>query len=337
MTMRCLVALAITLMLADPAAAAKWAGGCPKVKQKLSAIGKGPAGQVRGISRYYEHVGHEVTHYLKDKWVERYGGFSTEPGGNTVEMIFTPIDGDPIALPPFAVTATTPSTLTFTIPDSTPIIGRPLAGPATIRVKRGEQHLYDAFRQVILPPMNDVHALVQQGTAIEVLATMDRTGRVWVPLDFNGYGQGGEQLPECPTELTPVTPFAVDFSLKNGDDQALPYLNFGNLKKNAVFLGDYVVFGLNMYGNKLLAALDVTPATGKEFVVCAKNDALQLVIRFEPASAALSNNSLLIEQARDGSPLVVKIENVSLDPEVAEHLAAATYDSGHLPCYPVEP
>jgi hypothetical protein len=340
MTMRWLLGLLLVIGIAgitDPAPAAKWAGGCPKVKQTLAKVGRGPAGAPYAISKLYEHVGHEMTFYLKDFYVNRYGGFSTDPGGNTVQFTFTPIGGDPIALPPFAVTATTPSTLTFTVPDSRPSIGRLVVGPATITVKRGTTPLFEAFRQLILPPMNDVQTLVAQGASVEALAAIDRKGAVWIPLDFNGYGQNGESLPQCPTLLTPVTAFAVDFSLKKGDGEALPYLSFGHLKKNRIFLGDYVVFGLNMYGNRLQTALDVTPAGGNEVVLCALNDALQLVLMFQLQNPALGDRSSLLEIVRDGSPIKVKMENVSLDPDVADRLEHAPYDSNHLPCYPAEP
>lgn len=334
MVLRSVLALVIALALVAPAEAAKWAGGCPKVKQRLAKVGRGAGGTPYAISPLFEHVGHEVTFYLKDTHVERYGGFSTEPGGNTVQFTFTPIEGEPIALPPVAVTATTPSTLTFTVPDSRPIIGRMLAGPATITVKRGDVWLFDAFRQLILPPMNDVQGLAADGYHVEAYATMDRHARLYIPLDFNGYGQGGEQLPECPTPLTPVTAFAVDFSLKKGYDEALPYLSFGHLKKNRIYLGDYVVFGLNMYGNKLSSPLDVTPAGGNAVVLCALNDALQLVLMFELQNPALGDKSELLQIVRDGSPIQVKIENVSLEPYVAERLAEAEQDSAGLPCLP---
>jgi hypothetical protein len=212
-----------------------------------------------------------------------------------------------------------------------------VVGPATITVKRGENLLFNAYRQLILPPMQDVQTLVTQGTSVEVLAALDPKGAVWIPLDFNGYGQNGESLPQCPTLLTPVTAFAVDFSLKKGDDEALPYLSFGQLKKNRIFLGDYLVFGLNMYGNKLATALDVTPAGGNEVVLCALNDALQLVLMFQLQNPALGDRSTLLDVVRDGSPIKVKMENVSLDPQVADRLERATYDSNHLPCYPAEP
>ena len=336
--LRFVAALLLTLAIADPAGAAKWAGGCPKVKQKLWTVGHGNV-TAYTISKLFEHVGHDVTFYLRDFDVTRTGGFSTDPDGNTVQVTFTPLFADPIPLPPFTATGTTHSTLTFKIPDSRDSIGRLLVGYATIAVSRGTYPLFETkrYRQLILPPMNDVHALTTAGTSVEVYAVIDKGARVWLPLDFNGFGQNGEPLPACPTVLTPVTPFAVDFSLKKGDDQALPYVNFGQLKKNRIFLGDYLVFGLNMYGNKLQTNLDVSPSAGKEVVLCGLNDALQLVIMFQLQNPALGSNSELLDLVRDASPLTIKIENVSLDPEVAERLQSAAYDSSHLACYPPEP
>lgn len=334
MVLRTVVALVMALAIADPAAAAKWAGGCPRVRQKLWAVGRGTGGTAYAISRLFEHVGHDVTFYLRDTDVARSGGFSTDPGGNTVQVTFTPLFGDPIPLPPIAVTGTTHSTLTFTVPDSRASIGRLLVGYAEIAVSRGNVPLFVADRQLILPPMNDVHALTTAGASVEVLAALDKGARVWLPLDFNGFGQNGDPLPECPTTLTPVTAFAVDFSLKKGDEQALPYVNFGQLKKNRLFLGDYLLFGLDMYGNKLQTKLDVSPSAGKEVVLCGKNDALQLVLMFALQNPALGDKSELLALVRDASPITVKIENVSLDPDVAARLERAEYDSAQLPCYP---
>jgi hypothetical protein len=337
MAMRWTTALVLAIVIAAPARGAKWEGGCPKVRQRLSKVGKNLGGGTPyAISRYFEHVGHELTFYLRDYDVLRYGGFSTEPDGNTVETTFTPIGGDPIPLPPITVTAVTPSALTFVVPDSRPALGRLVAGPARFVVKRGTTLLFDAFRQIILPPMNDVHEVAEEGAAVEVLAAMDAAGRLWIPLSFTDFGTGGSSLPECPTELTPVTAFAIDFSLKKSDDEAIPYVSFGQLKKNRLFLGDYLLFGLNMYGNKLQSKLDVSPTNGKGVLMCAKNDAIQLVVMVGLTNPAVGDRSELLELARDGSPLVVKIENISTDPEVVPYLESATYDSFSLPCYPAE-
>src|SRR5215470_11310336 len=104
---RLLLLAGLALLVAgSPASAAKWVTGCPKPKEYLSAIGKGLLGRPLPISRYYEHQGHEITIRLKFNDVINYGGFSTDPDGNTVEITyFPPGGGAPIAMPPIPVTA----------------------------------------------------------------------------------------------------------------------------------------------------------------------------------------------------------------------------------------
>jgi hypothetical protein len=119
MAIRCISALVLAVVLAAPAPAAKWAGGCPKAKMKLNRVGRSlGGGSPYAISKYFEHVGHELTFHLRSGDVTRYGGFSTEPGGNTLEVTFTPLLGTPIPLPPVQVTASSPSTLTIVVPDT---------------------------------------------------------------------------------------------------------------------------------------------------------------------------------------------------------------------------
>jgi hypothetical protein len=200
-------------------------------------------------------------------------------------------------------------------------------------VKRGTQPMFVVNRLVILPPMNDVRALVNDGYEVEVLGALDKGARLWVPLAFHGFGMG-ESPPECPTVLTPITAFAVEFSLKKGDDQALPYISFGNLKKNRLFFGDYLLFGENMYGNKLVSKLDVDPRAQKSIIMCTRNDALELVVMVGLQNPALGDKSELLPIVSQGSPVNVKIENISLDPDMAAILPSVTQDATRLPCYP---
>ena len=74
------------------------AGSLLMRRPKLSRVGSpGYLGiKPYALSLLYEHVGHDVTYYLKDTDVLASGGFSTDPGGNTVEIVFTPLDGTPI-------------------------------------------------------------------------------------------------------------------------------------------------------------------------------------------------------------------------------------------------
>src|SRR5262245_23950672 len=79
MAIRWLLALVLLITAAAPASAAKWAGGCPKVKSKLSFAGHGYYGTPWVRSRLYEHVGHEMSFFLKETDVAKWGGFSTDP------------------------------------------------------------------------------------------------------------------------------------------------------------------------------------------------------------------------------------------------------------------
>jgi hypothetical protein len=332
MTFRRSTPLALLVLLlagSPPVGAAKWTAGCPFKQAKFKTMPVGKETRTRAISRYYEHVGHAVTYYA-------YPGtapFSTEPDGNTVEVTFTPLGGGPeIPLPPFTATATTPDAITIVIPDSRPVLGRLLVGPARIRILRDGQVVGDAIRQVILPPMNDVHALATGGTDVEALGALDRRNLLWIPLTFNGFGS--VTPPECPAEMTPIVPFALDFTLHKGDGQAIPHTSFGDLKKNKLFFGDFVLLGVNLYGQKLRDKLDPRPLHGRAVLLCALNDTLEIVVMIPLGKDADGPSSEIIPIVQDGSPVPVKMRNVTADPDVATFLAGATADSLRLPCDP---
>src|SRR5262249_24878684 len=217
----------------------------------------------------------------------------------TLEVTFKPFTYPPkpeppqIPLPPIPVTATSPTTLTVVVPDTRPILGRLVVGYASFVLKQGTATVFETRNIFILPPMNDVAALTAQGSDVEMLAAMDHSAHLWIPLGFEGFGTG-ESLPECPTTLTPVTPFAVDFDFNKGDDQAFPYVSFGSLKQQRLFLGDYLLFGKYMYGNKLKTRLDVSPLAQKGVVVCSKNDALQIIMFVALKNPALGKKSSLL-------------------------------------------
>jgi hypothetical protein len=333
MAIRWITVLVLAVVLAAPAPAARWAGGCPKVRWRLQPFGRNDGGGVPlVISRNFEHVGHEVTFHLRDDDVTNHGGFSTEPGGNTLEVTFKPDKLVSIPLPPIQVTATSPSTLTIVVPDSRPILGRLLVGPAEFRVRRGTQPLFHAFWKLILPPMNDIGALTADGYEVEAYGTLDRGGRLWVPLGFRSFGtdpDGG--LAACPTELTPVTAFALGLELKKGEDQALPYISVGSLKGNKLYLGDYLLDGKNMYGNKLQTKLAVVPKAEHGVVLCSLNDALELVLMVKLRNPALGKKSELLPLVQSGSAVRIKVHNISADLE--PYLEGAEVDSNNEPCY----
>lgn len=318
-------------LIASPVWAAKWTKGCPRISSRLHKVGKGSFGHPYAGSRFFEHVGHPVTYQLKANDVVRHGGFSTEPDGNTVEVIFTPLEGEPIALPPFPVTAVSSSALTFVIPDSRPILGRLVVGPARIVVRRGTTVMFEANRQVILPPMNDIQALAGAGGEVEVLAAMDPRGRVWIPIDFSGFGSG-PVLPECPAPMTPMVAFGIDLALKKKDGQVIPHASIRDLGKNRLFLGDFAFSDLNLYGYKLPARLSMKRLPGTGFSLCAANDTFQLVFMVPLGREATRPGSDVLPVVSDGSPLVVRLRNISADPVVAPVLSTLTEDDLGLPC-----
>src|SRR5262245_22865679 len=166
MAMGWLVALVVAVTLVLPAEAAKWEGGCPAVAYKEAKIGlgyskqypfkdlmrvqpRGPWPMGSAFLKRMNHVGHDVTVTLSQKDVDNprlAGGFSTEPNGNSVVLVLNPVGRDktdPIVLPPVPFTATSPTTATFKIPDSRPLVGELLVGPGTIVVFRGQTLLFE--------------------------------------------------------------------------------------------------------------------------------------------------------------------------------------------------
>src|SRR5262249_5383387 len=279
-----------------------------------------------------ERMGHEAVHGLRPIDVTRNGGgFSTDPDGNTIEITFTPFGGDPIPLPPFTVTAVSPSTIRFVVPDTRPLLGRLVVGPAHIVVRRGQTILVDALKQAILPPMNDIHALTSQGSEVEVLATMSIKRWLLVPLTFGGFGT--TLPPECPATMTPIVAFAVDFSLKKGDGQVIPNASFSSLKSNKLFLGDFVLSGINLYGMKL-QGLDLRPTRGHAAALCALNDTLDVILMIPLKNSADGPSSDILPIVQDGSPIVVKLRNVSADAEIAPDLSDLSKDSLKSLCLP---
>jgi len=323
-----LVSLALIVTIATPALGAKWTKGCPRERQKLYRVGH------RGYTTsLFVHVGHDLTFRLRDRDILHFGGFSTEPDGNTVAITFTPIDGDPIPLPPFTVTAVSPDTLVFPAPDTRPILGRMVVGSAHIVVTRGEQVLIDARKYpIILPPMNDIQALTTTGADVEVLGAVDITGkRLWIPISFGGFGPG-TPLAECPAEMTPIVSLAVDFSLERGPDQLVPHAAFTKLKQARLFLGDFAYDGKNLYGSKLGQSLNVRRLKGRAVALCALNDTFELVMMMRLRKNATGRDSDLIPLVRDGSPVALKLRNIAAEPEIAPLLEGLQRDSLSLPC-----
>jgi hypothetical protein len=322
-----LASLALLTLGAEPATAAKWVTGCPKGGERFINAGRGAFTRA-----YFVHIGHELTYRLKDSAVLNEGGFSTEPDGNTVEITFMPVEGDPIPLPPFTVTAVSPTTLSFPFPDPTPLVGRLVVGPMQLVVRRGDTVVVHAKRPIVLPPMNDVQQLVSAGSEAEVLGAVDRSGRLWIPLTFGGYGPG-EPMPECPAEMTPIVAFTTELSFRKGDGQFVPHASIANLRSTRLYLGDFVLFGENLYGRKISGALDVNHFGGANLTVCSLNDTLELVLMMRLRESAFNPQSEVLRIVRDGSPLTLKLRNASADAEIAPLLPQVTQDSFRNGCF----
>lgn len=308
--------------------AVKWTS-CPGPPRRERLVRGGLAGYV---TSFFVHPGHDFVVRLKDHDVPKHSaGFSTEPDGNTIEITFTPFDGDPIPLPPFTATAVSPSTLRFTFPDPQAIVGRVLAGPVKIVVRNGGAIAADMSRYpVVLPPFNDVAALVEQGADADVRGTMDLRGDLYIPLQFGGFGE--HTPPSCPAVMTPLVTLAVDFSIRDKDGGAIPHIDFTELKKGRLYLGDFVLGDTDFYGTVVAKSLDVKRVHGRGITLCGINDTLQLVMWLPLENASTRPKSLIIPLVRDGSPFVMKARDVTTDPEFVDDLRKLKKDSFGTPC-----
>jgi len=121
-----LPALGLAIVLtAMPARAAKWRH-CP------SELGWYPT-HIGALSAPFIHPGRELGIFLTNREQRDSGGFSTDPGGNTIQVTFVSLWGEAISLPPFTAAAVSPTTLYFTFPDTRAVVGRPLAGPVAVQ------------------------------------------------------------------------------------------------------------------------------------------------------------------------------------------------------------
>lgn len=326
---RTLIAAIAFLVATPPAARAiKWPTGCPTSRPQLVS-----AGGHMFASSPFVHPGHEIGFFLQEREVAHRGGFSIEPDGNTVEIIFRPLGGAPIALPPFTATAVDAATLYFTFPDTRAVLGRVIAGPMDIVV-----HSADVVRRarvpVALPPANDVVTMLEHGMDATALGAVDATRHLWIPLDFAGFGPG-MPMPTCPVQLTQKTAFAVRLVPSAPDsDDVLPSASLTNVRKGKLYFGDFLLNGIDVYGEDTGNALDVREFRQGAVIVCGRNDALSLVLMIRLKESALGPRSQVLPVVKDGSPLPIQIANVSAEPAVANQLSTATQDSFGNACAP---
>lgn len=316
-----LAALVLPAFPPPAALAIKWPSGCPTSRGELIR-----AGGHLYVDAPFVHPGHEMGFFLDRREIRRRGGFSLEPEGNRVQIVFRPLGGGaPIALPELAVTAASNDALYFAFPDTRAILGRVVAGPIDVLVRSGAR-VRRAHRVVALPPGNDVLTLLASGVDAIALATVDGARRLWIPLEFAGLGPG-MPMPSCPVELTQKMAFAVRLVPTEVDvDDVLPHASYSNLRQGKLYFGDFLLNGINVYGEDTGSSLDVRELN-RAAIICGLNDALSLVLMVRLNESALGPHSRILPLVRDGAPLPLELANVSGEPAIASRLARATEDS----------
>ena len=278
-----LAALALGVCLLGPsvpAQAVKWSH-CP------SRLAYYPA-RIGAVNAPFIHPGHEIGIFLSSTEMNASGSFSTEPGGNLVTVTFTSLFGPSVALPPLAVTAVSPATLYFAFPDTREILGYPLAGPVDVVVTTGGNVTaeIDPRHLVALPPATDVGLLASGATQQSVLATMDTRGAIWIPIQFGSFGTMDKPMPMCPGQFTPIVALNIGVTVRSipvsyapGAPPAPTYPPFRALRKVNLFLGDFLVDGVDHYGEQMSSVAVARIPRGWGMRLCGKNDALDVVMR----------------------------------------------------------
>ena len=315
-------------VLAVPIAsrAAKWNDGCPHppLRTYPSTLG--------AVTAPFVHPGHEIGIVLSQAELAKTGGFSTEPGGNTVNVVFASLFGDPVSLPGFAATAVTSATVYFEFPDAVALIGRPLAGPVHVTVLTGDRVTANISPStlVALPPDNDIARLVEHHESREALATLDTKGSLWIPLQFRGMGISDMPMPTCPSEFIHIRKFAIGLNVRANLLAARPtaYPPLRSVRTIDVFLGDFVVHDDNMYGMLLSRPLRVlrTPG-GPGISLCALNDAVKLVLRVRGQRRWAAPWSDFGAWMPNSTPLALTLSDVSAEPMFEMHMATTRSDT----------
>ena len=319
-----LLVAAACLSASSPALGAKWRHCPSQLRYYASRTG--------AVSAPFAHPGHEVGVFLSSREMAVTGGFSTEPGGNTVTVTLASLFGDPIVLPPVSVAAVTPSTLYFEFPDTRAVLGRSLAGPAGIQVTTGSRTTAEILPRhfVALPPATSVGALIAGDIQQGAQATMDTRGAIWIPVEFSAYGVMHKPMMMCPGEFIPLTAFTVGVTVRSTPlitDGAPPtYPPLRALKKMDVFLGDFIISGTDYYGIGVGHVPVVRIPRGWGIQVCGINDAVDIVLR-APGSARWAKPwSDFAAWMPNSQPLQIALTEMSADQNL-QNITPGTVDA----------
>jgi hypothetical protein len=308
----------------SPALAAKWRHCPSQVRYYPSRTG--------AMSAPFAHPGHEVGIVLSRKEVAASGGFSTEPGGNTVTVTLASLFGDPIVLPPIQVAAVSRETLYFAFPDTRVVVGRSLAGPAGIRVTTGATTTAEILPRhfLALPPATSVGALVAGDLQQTAQATMDAHGAIWIPVEFSAYGTMQKPMMMCPGEFIPLTAFTVGVAVRSTPiltDGAPPtYPPLRALRRMDVFLGDFLIDGTDYYGLRVGHIPVERLPLGFGIRLCGINDAVDIVLRARGSTRWAKPWSDFAAWMPRSQPLQIVLTDMSADQNL-QNITAETVDA----------
>lgn len=304
-----IVALAVLAARAD---AAKW-HNCPGDPNPIYVSSLGAA------NAPFAHPGHDLRITLNDSQVSASGGFATTPDGNRVEVEIRSLYGEPITLAPRLATATSASSLTFAFPDTAAETGHALAGPAQIRVFRGDLLVarIDSTDFVALPPRTDVTALLMGLDPKQVVqATVAANGDVWIPASFHGKEM---PMPGCPGDV--MMPMQIEVGaadLVGVDEKRRGPLE--RMRRMSLYFGDFEMNGFDFYG-----ALSPDPialkhvAGSRGIALCQMNDVIDMVLRIKGnRSWAHSKRSPFADVMRDAAPIALKLRGARPMPDKSQ-------------------
>jgi len=301
--------------------AAKWRE-CPAPSLRTYTQRRG------AVTSPFVHPGHELGIVLSEAQALATGGFSTNPGGNTVSIEFVSLFGNRIALEPIAVAAVSPSTLYFDFPDTRQILGRVLTGPVEIRVMTDGRLTaqVDPRRFVALPPAADIAQIVA-GYEQDAMAALDARGSLWIPIEFSGYGPTEVPMPNCPSQYIPLSAFAVAVDVRANGSGTQTYPPLRAARRADVYLGDFIVFGENAYGHLQSRVSFLRMPRGFGLGICAINDAVDIVLRVSGRSRWARPGSQFSQWVANSQPLRITLRDVSVEEDIKMELGTIRFDT----------
>lgn len=313
-----IMVISMVALSTAPAAGFKWKT-CPSPPMPVypSTLG--------AISAPFVQPGRHLKIVLNEKEVATSGAFATSET-NQVLIRFESLFGQPIALPPLWIPASTPNSISFVFPDPVQSLGRPLAGPVSIAVlNRGNTVAYIAARDFVgLPPSPDITDFLL-GTDPEELipAALGADGSLWAPTKYHGMGM---PMPGCEGNFVKKVSLQVGAMTVEGNlvGRSNP---LGSLRSVSGYLGAMVINGFDFYGYLMPQTINLTHIDGTTGVsVCRMNDAEDLILRMRGDVGWTRRNSPFQLVARNSQPLALRL----LPPKAVA--MGTTIDSFGNPC-----